>query len=176
MNYSVFGEKFTRNTGISQLMDDLGQANHSGDPDMIMLGGGNPALIPEAHDIFVDELQKLIASSDVDQMLGLYDSPQGNGAFIKVLVKRLNEHFDWSLSESNIAITNGSQSSFFYLFNLFAGRHARWQSKENFVAASTLNILVMLIKVLPKRCLFRLNQIFKCLRISNLSIKLIFKN
>jgi valine--pyruvate aminotransferase len=121
MNYSVFGEKFTRNTGISQLMDDLGQANHSGDADMIMLGGGNPALIPEAHDIFVDELQKLIASSDVDQMLGLYDSPQGNGAFIKVLVKRLNEHFDWSLSESNIAITNGSQSSFFYLFNLFAG-------------------------------------------------------
>ena len=121
MNYSVFGEKFTRNTGISQLMDDLGRANHSGDPDMIMLGGGNPALIPEAHDIFVDELKKLIASSDVDQMLGLYDSPQGNGAFIKALVKRLNEHFDWSLSERNIAITNGSQSSFFYLFNLFAG-------------------------------------------------------
>jgi len=121
MNYSIFGEKFTRNSGISQLMEDLGKANHSGDPDTIMLGGGNPALIPEAHDIFVDELKKLIASSDVDQMLGLYDAPQGNNAFIKALVRRLNDHFGWALSERNIAITNGSQSSFFYLFNLFAG-------------------------------------------------------
>jgi len=119
--FSKFGEKFTRNSGITQLMDDLGKANHSKDPNTVMLGGGNPALIPEAHDIFVDELQKLITSSDVDQMLGLYDGPQGNEAFIKALVKQLNDHFDWSLSESNIAITNGSQSSFFYLFNLFAG-------------------------------------------------------
>ena len=121
MNYSIFGEKFTRNSGISQLMDDLGKANHSKDPNIVMLGGGNPALIPEAHDIFVDELQKLIVSSDVDQMLGLYDAPQGNEAFIRALVKRLNDHFGWSLDGSNIAITNGSQSSFFYLFNLFAG-------------------------------------------------------
>ena len=121
MNYSIFGEKFTRNSGISQLMDDLGKAKHSGDPDLVMLGGGNPALILEAHDIFVDELQKLIASSDVDQMLGLYDAPRGNDAFIKALVELLNKNFDWSLTESNIAITNGSQSSFFYLFNLFAG-------------------------------------------------------
>jgi valine--pyruvate aminotransferase len=102
-------------------MDDLGKANHSKDPNIVMLGGGNPALIPEAHDIFVDELQKLIVSSDVDQMLGLYDAPQGNEAFIRALVKRLNDHFGWSLDESNIAITNGSQSSFFYLFNLFSG-------------------------------------------------------
>ena len=121
MDYSVFGEKFTRNSGITQLMDDLGRANHSKDPDIVMLGGGNPALIPEAHDIFVDELQQLIASSDVDQMLGLYDAPRGNEGFIKALVELLNENFGWSLSERNIAITNGSQSSFFYLFNLFAG-------------------------------------------------------
>jgi len=121
MNYSVFGEKFTRNSGITQLMDDLGRANHSKDPEIVMLGGGNPALIPEAHDIFVDELQKLIVSSDVDQMLGLYDAPRGNEAFIKVLAELFNENFGWLLSEKNIAITNGSQSSFFYLFNLFAG-------------------------------------------------------
>ena len=121
MNYSVFGEKFTRNSGITQLMDDLCRANHSKDPEIVMLGGGNPALIPEAHDIFVDELQKLIVSSDVDQMLGLYDAPRGNEAFIKVLAELFNENFGWLLSEKNIAITNGSQSSFFYLFNLFAG-------------------------------------------------------
>ena len=51
-DYSKFGEKFTRYSGITQLMDDLGKANHSDDENIIMLGGGNPALIPEAHDIF----------------------------------------------------------------------------------------------------------------------------
>ena len=120
-DYSVFGKKFTRNSGITQLMDDLGKAKLGDNPDIVMLGGGNPAMIPEAHDIFVDELQKLISSSDVDQMLGLYDGPKGNDAFIKALVESLNKQFDWELSEGNIAITNGSQSSFFYLFNLFAG-------------------------------------------------------
>ena len=120
-NYSKFGKKFTRYSGITQLMDDLGKANHSDDENIIMLGGGNPALIPEAHDIFVSELQALIDNNEVDQMLGCYDGPQGSEVFIQVLVKMLNDHYDWNLDEGNIAITNGSQSSFFSLFNLFAG-------------------------------------------------------
>jgi len=120
-NYSKFGQKFTRYSGIARLMDDLGKANHSDDKNIIMLGGGNPALIPEAHAIFVGELQKLIDSSGVDQMLGHYDGPQGSEVFIEALVKMLNDHCGWRLSNDNIAITNGSQSSFFSLFNLFAG-------------------------------------------------------
>jgi valine--pyruvate aminotransferase len=120
-NYSKFGEKFTCYSGITQLMDDLGKANHSDDENIIMLGGGNPALIPEARDIFVSELQALIDNSEVDQMLGYYDGPQGSEVFIQALVKMLNDHYDWNLDAGNIAITNGSQSSFFSLFNLFAG-------------------------------------------------------
>ena len=46
MNVSQFGEKFVRNCGILQLMDDLGNAM-AGGQDMIMLGGGNPSRIPE---------------------------------------------------------------------------------------------------------------------------------
>ncbi|HIM54052.1 MAG TPA: valine--pyruvate transaminase [Gammaproteobacteria bacterium] len=120
-NYSKFGQKFTRYSGITQLMDDLGKANHSDDENIIMLGGGNPALIPEAHDIFVKELKALIDNNEVDQMLGHYDGPQGSEVFIQVLVKMLNDHYAWNLDAGNIAITNGSQASFFSLFNLFAG-------------------------------------------------------
>jgi len=120
-NYSKFGQKFTRYSGITQLMDDLGKANNSKDENIIMLGGGNPALIPEAHAIFVGELQKMIDDSSVDQMLGCYDGPQGSEVFIEALVEMLNEHYDWNLDKDNVAITNGSQSSFFSLFNLFAG-------------------------------------------------------
>ena len=120
-DYSKFGEKFTRYSGITQLMDDLGKANHSDDENIIMLGGGNPALIPEAHDIFVSELKALIDNNEVDQMLSRYDGPKGSEVFIQALVEMFNANYGWSLDESNIAITNGSQASFFTLFNLFAG-------------------------------------------------------
>ena len=120
-NYSKFGQKFTRYSGITRLMDDLGKANHSDDENIIMLGGGNPALVPEAHAIFIDELTQLINNAGVDQMLSHYDGPQGSEAFIDALVKMLNDHYGWNLDTDNIAITNGSQASFFSLFNLFAG-------------------------------------------------------
>ena len=71
-NYSKFGKRFSRESGITQLMADLGKAIHSNDPNTVMLGGGTPAIIPAAHDKFVDELQKLIAGSGVDQMIGFY--------------------------------------------------------------------------------------------------------
>ncbi len=106
---------------MTRLMDDLGKANHSNDENIIMLGGGNPALVPEAHAIFVDELTQLINNAGVDQMLSHYDGPQGSEAFIDALVNMLNDHYSWSLDIGNIAITNGSQASFFSLFNLFAG-------------------------------------------------------
>ena len=102
-------------------MSDLGSANHSNNPNILMLGGGNPAIIPAANDKFVSELEKLISSSDVDQMIGLYDGPQGNEEFIRELVAMFNNNYEWTLDEKNIVITNGSQSSFFSLFNLFAG-------------------------------------------------------
>lgn len=121
MNYSKFGQKFTRDNGITQLMDDLGNANSNNNSEVIMLGGGNPALIPDANDVFVKELEKLIHSKQVDQMLGLYDGPQGADDFLQSLADMLNQHYGWNLNKENIALSNGSQSSFFSLFNLLSG-------------------------------------------------------
>ena len=120
-DYSKFGEKFTRYSGITRLMDDLGRANHSNDENIIMLGGGNPALIPQAHEVFVNELKLLIDNKEIDQMLSHYDGPKGSEVFIQALVEMFNTNYGWRLDEGNIAITNGSQASFFTLFNLFAG-------------------------------------------------------
>ncbi len=40
MNYSDFGQRFSRYTGITHLMDDLNQGLMQ--EDVVMLGGGNP--------------------------------------------------------------------------------------------------------------------------------------
>ena len=46
MKLSVFGQKFSSNAGITVLMDNITNALSS-DRDMIMIGGGNPANIPQ---------------------------------------------------------------------------------------------------------------------------------
>ena len=46
MDLSKFGEKFSGQSGIVELMDDLGTALNE-NPDMLFMGGGNPGRIPE---------------------------------------------------------------------------------------------------------------------------------
>ncbi len=121
MKFSNFGSKFTRPNGITQLMEDLGNAKNSNNPNIVMLGGGNPAAIPEVNRVFVSELQKLITSTKIDQMIGLYDGPKGNDGFRKALANKFNDYYSWDINDNNISLSNGSQANFFVLFNLFAG-------------------------------------------------------
>ena len=121
MQLSKFGTKFTQQSGINQLMVDLSQAYSSNHPDLCMLGGGNPAFIPEAQTLFGQEMQRLIESNLFERMVGIYDGPHGEQSFRDVLADYLNTTFGWSISANNISLTNGSQNSFFYLFNALAG-------------------------------------------------------
>lgn len=120
--FSQFGSKFTRLSGITQLMADLGKANISQSENICMLGGGNPAAIPAAEEIFQQEMRFLLSQPNAfNQMLGNYDGPTGTEKFIANLVNLLNNRYRWGITEKNISLTNGSQSSFFSLFNLLAG-------------------------------------------------------
>ena len=118
---SSFGKKFTRKSGIGQLMVDLGDAYQSNHPDLCMLGGGNPAFVPQAQELFRKEMKTLIDNNLFERMVGIYDGPQGEQSFRQVLSEFLNQQFDWSIGPENISLTNGSQNSFFYLFNSLAG-------------------------------------------------------
>ncbi|NND82435.1 MAG: valine--pyruvate transaminase [Gammaproteobacteria bacterium] len=121
MKLSNFGKKFSRQSGINLLMVDLGEAYASKHPDLCMLGGGNPASIPEAQALFGEEMEHLIEQGLFEKMVGIYDGPQGERTFLEVLSQFLNREFGWDLTAANISLTNGSQNSFFYLFNALAG-------------------------------------------------------
>jgi len=121
MKLSVFGEKFTNDSGIVELMDDLGSSLFN-NPDMIMMGGGNPGRLPEAEDIFRHSLEKVLGDPRTrHELFGLYQPPKGNLAFRKEVANYLRHQFGWQLSADNVAVANGSQSAFFVLFNMFAG-------------------------------------------------------
>ena len=141
MKFSKFGQKFTQPTGISQLMDDLGDALKSDQP-INMLGGGNPARIKAVDELFLQTYQTLGNDGSVNatgtatsttalNSMGNYSNPQGDAAFIDALVGFFNRHYDWNLSADNIALTNGSQNAFFYLFNLFGGAFTNESAEHN---------------------------------------------
>ena len=127
--FSKFGQKFSQNSGILQLMDDLGNALASDKP-VNMLGGGNPANIKAVNDVYQETLQNLIHDGTALNSIGNYSTPQGDAGFIDSLVAFFNRHYDWGLTADNIALTNGSQNAFFYLFNLFSGKFSDNQDKK----------------------------------------------
>lgn len=119
--WSKFGERFARPTGAGELMEDLGLAT-AGEHDAFLLGGGNPGKIPAMQSLFRRRLVEIAASdSATDRMLGNYPHPKGDIAFRRALAGLLRREYDWSLSADNIALTGGSQSGFFLLFNMLAG-------------------------------------------------------
>lgn len=121
-SFSDFALKFQKESGILKLMDDLGRAMHE-DKNAIMMGGGNPAFIPQMQKLWRDTLHHLLTDDkSIDMMLGAYDTPQGKAEFLKILTEFYHRNFHWSITEKNIAITNGSQNAFFYLFNSLAGK------------------------------------------------------
>jgi valine--pyruvate aminotransferase len=130
MKYSSFGKRFVGDIGIGELMDDLGDAMVA-DPAPLMLGGGNPAHIPEVQAIFRKRIESILSQpGEFESTIGNYDTPQGAKSFIGALAELFRAEFGWNIGSENIALTNGSQNAFFSLFNLFAGKFEEGQSKQ----------------------------------------------
>lgn len=130
MRVSQFGEKFVRDCGILQLMDDLGNAL-AGGQEMIMLGGGNPSRIPQVEACLRERMERGMREGDAfERLVGNYAPPGGDVAFRTAVADLLRRECGWPVSAANIALTNGSQTAFFYLFNLFAGRFADGSHKK----------------------------------------------
>lgn len=130
MQFSRFGQKLCTDAGIVTLMDDLGEALRV-NPDMIFMGGGNPARIPEMEQAFEDALRATLDNPhETHQLLGVYQPPQGDAELLDAIANLLHNEYQWPISRANIALANGSQSAFFVLFNLFAGDYADGSKKR----------------------------------------------
>lgn len=120
---SDIGTQISAGSGIEQLMDDLGHALAAGGSGMRMLGGGNPATIPEVASIWRGKMQSMLSKSPqtFDRMLANYDPCRGNPEFLRAIADFFNRKYDWDLTADNVVVTNGGQTAFFYLVNLLAG-------------------------------------------------------
>jgi valine--pyruvate aminotransferase len=120
--FSNFGQRLGTGSGIGELMDDLGHALASGGPDLKMLGGGQPARIPEMNAVWRRRLEELLEEpGGLDRAFTSYDPPNGNPRFLNAIATLFREQFGWGISAENIGVTSGGQTAFYYLFNLLAG-------------------------------------------------------
>ncbi len=121
MEISLFGRKIAETSGIGQLMEDLGTAYSQG-RNILMLGGGNPAHIQKIQKCFRSSMEKLLQNgAEFERAIGNYDPPGGNQEFIGAVSALLRRELGWDIGPKNIALTNGSQTAFFILFNIFGG-------------------------------------------------------
>jgi valine--pyruvate aminotransferase len=126
-----FEQKFTEQSGILELMDDLGKALANANPETCMLGGGNPAHIEQIQDILRSEMSKIVEDEKrFNSMVGNYTTPQGDGKFLDELTNYLNSLYKWNISGKNIVAFNGSQNAFFILFNTLAGETIEGEMKK----------------------------------------------
>ena len=49
---------------------------------------------------------------------------------LDALVDLLRDEYGWEIGTKNVALTNGSQTAFFFLFNLFAGTYGDGSHKK----------------------------------------------
>ncbi|PJZ38015.1 valine--pyruvate transaminase [Leptospira levettii] len=126
--YSLWADRLRKNQGIRSLMEDLGQA--TGDPNEILLGGGNPAPIPEAEAIFEETFGKLAKDPILRSLLGDYQAPIGNDSFRELAAEYLSPLLQSKLKKENIAFFNGSQNAYSFLLNLHSGPMADGSFKK----------------------------------------------
>jgi valine--pyruvate aminotransferase len=122
--FSHIGQRLAGPSGIQELMDDCGEALTLY-PDMRMLGGGQPAAIPEVQAIWRQRMSEMLADgAALDKTLLNYDPPGGNPVFREAMAGFLKRECSWEVTRENIAVVPSSQTGFFLLFNLLAGDSA----------------------------------------------------
>jgi valine--pyruvate aminotransferase len=128
---SEFGRHLSQGSGIGELMDDLGHALASGGDEIRMLGGGQPAHIPEIEALWREQFEAISKTpSALEHILGNYEPPAGNTEFRASLAELFRREYGWTLGPENIAVTMGGQTAFFFLLNALAGKHPGGRRKN----------------------------------------------
>lgn len=167
MELSDFGKKLTSRSGILQLMDDLGKPLPPG-VEPFPLGGGNPARVPEVEQAYRREMEALLSDGDAfEDAVAHYDAPQGRMTFVDAVATYLSEKYGWPITSENVAVTNGSQSAMFYLFNLFSGSFAGQRKTllfplmPEYVGYADQGIEAGTFVSVPSRCIYFDDHTFK---------------
>lgn len=131
MQFSSWSNRIQNESGIINLMKDLGNAAPRKDQPLYMLGGGAPAKIPEVEQYIRKQMEELMAEGrEFENLVSEYAGPQGSARFVESLAALFRKNFGWDIGPENIATANGSQMAFTILFRFFAGEFGHEKRKK----------------------------------------------
>lgn len=121
--FSSFGQRYAGPTGIADLMTDLSAPPANPSEPFSMLGGGNPAIIPELCSAWKGSVRSLVEAEGFQRLIGAYDSQIGPDGFRSAIADCFAENYGWNITEKNVGVVNGSQIAAYYLINMFSGAY-----------------------------------------------------
>jgi valine--pyruvate aminotransferase len=118
-------------TGVRAIMKDIIETLQAGvGQEFMNLSAGNPLILPEVEQLWRHCTAELLASSEYGEVVCRYGSSQGYAPLIEALANDFNKRYGLNLKSSNILITPGSQSLYFYAANAFGGFTNNGELKE----------------------------------------------
>ena len=119
---SKFGEQMSHLSGVRAIMKDIMETLHAErGREFINLSAGNPVILPEVEQLWRDCTADLLDTPEYGEVVCRYGSSQGYDPLIEAIVADFNQRYGLSLTNSNILITPGSQSIYFYAANALGG-------------------------------------------------------
>lgn len=116
------GSQMSNLTGVRAIMKDINEtlkANKG--QELYNLSAGNPLILPEVEQLWRDCTADLLASPEYGEVVCRYGSSQGYAPLITAIVDDFNQRYGLNLTDSNVLITAGSQTLYFYAANAFGG-------------------------------------------------------
>ncbi|CEJ45692.1 valine--pyruvate transaminase [Umezakia ovalisporum] len=125
------GAQMSNLTGVRAIMKDIIETLQAGvGQEFMNLSAGNPLILPEVEQLWRHCTAELLASSEYGEVVCRYGSSQGYAPLIEALANDFNKRYGLNLKSSNILITPGSQSLYFYAANAFGGFTNNGELKE----------------------------------------------
>ncbi|MEU3613629.1 valine--pyruvate transaminase [Streptomyces sp. NPDC006872] len=129
MQLSLSGTRMAGVSGLRGIMEDVAASTAGASADeWLNLGVGNPAPIPEAHDMWRAALAESLAD-DFGQTSCRYGPSRGSQVLIEAVVDYFRRTYGWRLGPENVVVGPGSQMVCFAAAALFAGPGARGDRK-----------------------------------------------
>ncbi|KUH37674.1 MULTISPECIES: valine--pyruvate transaminase [Streptomyces] len=124
MQLSTIGTKMAGLSGLRSIMEDVAACTAGESAgEWLNLSVGNPALVPEARDMWRTALAEVL-EEDFGGTSGSYGPSRGSHVLVEAIASYFHRTYGWRLGPENIAVGPGSQMVCFAAAALFAGPSA----------------------------------------------------
>jgi len=126
---SKIGNKMNKLSGVRDIMSDIQTALSDTSKNWHNLSAGNPAILPEVANNWTSLIKENLHTDEFINCFSRYGPSSGHPLLIDSVVELFNSKYNFDIGKENVLITNGTQTAYFYLSNIFSGEFESGRKK-----------------------------------------------